>query len=349
MEVKEWQSCGVPARQGSAMCYLDGLMFLFGGRAAKVKREYLSDFWVGSEANRTWQEVQQSNDTELWPCKRHNHGMVPCTSRKSIFLYGGATHGEIIREKPSIRYKPKYLDDLWEYNIVSRTWTNHNIPGPSGKNALTLSAARGGAFLFGGFGEEFLDDLWFISIPHSPELPYWKRISCSTGPSARAYHAGVVDSNSSLYIAGGYEWNSQERREVYFSDFWRFDIAQSQWERLQDFPLARNRCTLAACPDEHIVLINGNYFDYSTHEDVFLRQYEVFCKGEWNSVQRDITPSALFPAVSHMASCSCDNTIWLFGGEKHTIRYNATYEVKRKRILQLCGRLEVSIFFGVLR
>jgi hypothetical protein len=157
-----------------------------------------------------------------------------------------------------------FLDDLWEFNIATKTWTFHaggqNLPGVYGTqnvaSAGNLPGGRWGAsarldasgnfWLFGGFGCDstkpncsnlLLNDLWKYSAGQ------WTWISGSiTGNSAGSYgtqgstaatnqppgrQASVawIDNTGNFWMFGGFTSGTNG-----FNDLWKFDtVATKQW------------------------------------------------------------------------------------------------------------------------
>ena len=157
-----------------------------------------------------------------------------------------------------------FLNDLWEFNIATKTWTFHaggqNLPGVYGTqnvaSASNLPGGRWGAsarldasgnfWVFGGFGCDstgpncsnlLLNDLWKYSAGQ------WTWISGSiTGNSAGSYgtqgstaatnqppgrqaSAAWIDNSGNFWMFGGFTSGTNG-----FNDLWKFDtVTTKQW------------------------------------------------------------------------------------------------------------------------
>ena len=119
------------------------------------------------------------------------HAMVHDRNRNKIILFGGRSSGGA------------FLDDTWEFDPLTNTWTEFIVTGgvrpPARFNhSLAYSTATGLVYLFGGPGN--LDDTWTFRSNTST----WTDVSSATRPpgrreSAMAFH----DIEANVVLFGG--------------------------------------------------------------------------------------------------------------------------------------------------
>jgi hypothetical protein len=161
----------------------------------------------------------------------------------------------------------EFLNDLWDYNIATSTWTKHaggfNEPGVYGVQGTPAAAnlpggrwgstgrldASGNFWLFGGFGCDstgttcsngLLNDLWKYSGGQ------WTWVSGSNTqnqngsygvqgtpdpanvPGARQAPVSWIDNTGNFWLFGGYNL-SQTGQPNAFNDLWEFDSTAGIW------------------------------------------------------------------------------------------------------------------------
>jgi hypothetical protein len=169
----------------------------------------------------------------------------------NLWLFGGQDGGL------------QFLNDLWEYNIGTKTWTQHagggNLPGVYGTQGVASASnlpggrwgasaridASGNVWVFGGFGCDstgstcsnlLLNDLWKYSGGQ------WTWVSgANTGNQAGVYgtqgtaaasnvppgrQASVawIDNSGNFWMFGGFTSGTNG-----FNDLWKFDPVAKQW------------------------------------------------------------------------------------------------------------------------
>ncbi len=172
---------------------------------------------------------------------------------KTLWLFGG--YGL------SGNDKPRYLDDLWSYNLRRKRWRLWAKGPPSqgrGKRpaayplgrvaSMTWKGVHGTFWMFGGFGEtrggiaNGLQDLWrFDAANHR-----WTRVGGSlvgnvpgrygtharsgprTWPGARSGGATWTGHRGHLWLFGGYG-DGAGHRAGWLNDLWRYNPARNRW------------------------------------------------------------------------------------------------------------------------
>ena len=150
------------------------------------------------------------------PGGRVYHAMEYDSSRRKIVLFFGYTN------TPHV-----YLNDVWEYDIVSMTWSKITVTGTSptirGRHSIVYDSDRNIFVLFGGSGGVTkFDDTW----EYNGATTTWTQIFPTGGvkPPAR-YSATVAYDNvrKKIILFGGTDG------VTYFDDTWEYDGTTSTW------------------------------------------------------------------------------------------------------------------------
>jgi hypothetical protein len=185
---------GIPAssnspgsRHVSAFWLLDNDLYLFGGNGfGSLSMGYLNDLWKYSIQDNQWvylsgsmtADVQGNYGSQNIPSATNQPGSRASSSywasenNSMLYLFGG-----------SAAITTEQLNDLWQFDVTTNTWTwisgtsvgNH--PGVSGELGLpsvnNIPAGRLGAvsfaqnnylWLFGGYTNYYINDLWRYNI-----------------------------------------------------------------------------------------------------------------------------------------------------------------------------------------
>ena len=163
--------------------------------------------------------------------------------------------------------RERELDDTWEFDVNSSTWTIvSSAESPSGRAGLALASAENGlVYLFGGgsFDWELItsleESLLYNTIIPSDDSSWvldlstgiWRRhLVPGDIPPPRAF-AGFSSRGLSLYLFGGLG-----KKKKKLNDLWEFDIQNSKWTLLQveNIPSARFGMTLIARQDSLFIV-----------------------------------------------------------------------------------------------
>ncbi|ETO23967.1 hypothetical protein RFI_13191 [Reticulomyxa filosa] len=102
-------------RKSSTLVYHDGCLYLFGGN---YKEKCLNDFYKYDIKSRCWSQIVVKGKI---PSARDRHSLT-LVNEESLVLFGGFG-GE-----------QEFLNDLWSFDIKSKTWTllpeQGSIPSP---------------------------------------------------------------------------------------------------------------------------------------------------------------------------------------------------------------------------
>ena len=199
----------VPGARGSAASWIDssGNLWLFGG--SNAVGTLFNDLWEFSPTNETWTWVSGA-DTGSQPGAYGTMGVsstanVPGSrsnavswidSSGNIWLFGGVGYDSV--------GVSGYLNDLWEFNPSSKTWT-----WVSGSSTLELFAdgLRGQPGIYGTLGN-----------PNAANVP-----------SGREFAVSWIDGNGNLWLFGGYGQGSATSGAGVLNDLWEFNPTNQQW------------------------------------------------------------------------------------------------------------------------
>ncbi|NQV01579.1 MAG: hypothetical protein HQ542_02960, partial [Bacteroidia bacterium] len=118
------------------------------------------------------------------------------------------------------------LNDFWEYDTYSNTWTQKApLPG-RGRAYATAFAIHDKIYIgLGNNGTAYLKDWW----EYTPSTNSWKRMEDLAGEARTGAMGFSVDSKG--YIIGGVSYTLKPLR-----DAWEFDPIQNTWTQLDQFP-----------------------------------------------------------------------------------------------------------------
>jgi len=138
-------SPGPVARIEDAMVWCGGTMVMFGGHDLNFNR--LDDLWEYNTATRSWLNRTPSPRPAAWPSRRAGHAMACDPVGQRVIVFGGWTeNGNFLNGT--------FLNDTWEWNTVSNTWTNRTPAGtkpvPRRGAKMVYDAVNTRMVMFGG-------------------------------------------------------------------------------------------------------------------------------------------------------------------------------------------------------
>jgi hypothetical protein len=198
-----------PARDSHAMAYdsARGKVVLFGGYGGDAYP--LQDTWEWDGASGTWTE---RTPTDTSPPARAHHAMSYDSARGKVVLFGGDTGTST-------------LDDTWEWDGASGTWTKRTPSGASpparARHAMTFDSARAKVVLFAGdTGSSILQDAWEWE---GASGTWTERTPAGASPPARSSHAMAYDSARGKVVLFGGDTGAPVQ------DTWAWDGASGTW------------------------------------------------------------------------------------------------------------------------
>jgi hypothetical protein len=155
--------------------------------------------------------------------------MVWDSTRERLWLFGGNASEE------STAYAP--LDDLWDFDPTTSTWTEHTttgeLPAPRLQHGMLYDPERDRLVVYGGSDESafgpsavYSRPLWALDL----ETFSWILIDPGDiGPGGRFWVSLAYDTKEDGYLLfGGHDDGDLGNR----NDMWRFDPNGSAWQEL---------------------------------------------------------------------------------------------------------------------
>jgi hypothetical protein len=132
------------------------------------------------------------------PAAREHAAMVVDEAGKRIVMIGGSG------------YAPQgtALGDIWQFDLTSKTWTEitnatGDVPPPAGSRRVAQVPGQPTAYLFGGYGDNFVlfDDFYRVDVSGGGLA--FKKLTNSTSPSPRGLHGFSYDSETNRFFTFG--------------------------------------------------------------------------------------------------------------------------------------------------
>lgn len=170
-----------PPRVGVTMASIGETIYVFGGRDAEHKE--LNELYSFDTSTNKWALLSYGDNG---PPFRSYHSMT-CDDQ-SVYIFGGC--GLTGR-----------LNDLWAYNVVTRSWVEFPLPGDSckGRGGPGLATVLGKIWVVYGFSGDELDDVHCFDRIEGK----WSQVQTSgEKPSARSVFS-TVGIGKYIFIYGG--------------------------------------------------------------------------------------------------------------------------------------------------
>ena len=226
-----------------------------------------------------------------------SHTSAATAPNGKIYVFGGGKGGGFTET----------LDDIIEFDPVTRSVTTLRATLPSARNATSAATAPNGKiYVFGGDkrgggGDNRLDDI----IEFDP-ITQERTTLRATLPSARDSTSAATAPNGKIYVFGGAGWQetSSGAHSVIFDDIIEFDpVTQSVTTLEVTLPSARDSTSAATAPNGKIYVFGG-----STRYDGII---------EFDPVTRSVTTlRATLPTWTDYSSAATapNGKIYVFGG-----------------------------------
>jgi hypothetical protein len=234
---------GPIARQGAAMAYdpLRDRILMFGG--SDDAGTVLGDTWEWNTVAKTWSQLSLSPS----PPPRVGSRMVYDVANDRIVLQGGWNSTTSVT-----------FSDTWEWDPVSRTWSNLNPGVSSGTgrpfsartyHGLVYNTTNDRVTIFGGRGASDLNDLWEL------QGNTWVDVTPGgTLPPGRGWSGVTYESaNDRLVLYGG--WNNTG--QFSYIDTWAWN--GSSWTQLPNGPTARDSHAMVWDPVRGVSMVFGGF------------------------------------------------------------------------------------------
>ncbi len=225
-------------REGPSYCYdeIGSVMVIFGGYAVGV---YLNDTWEYDFSTSTWTEIVTGSS----PLGREWGAMAYDDDNQVCVLFGGLTSGSVM------------LDDTWEYDVTTNTWTEIPAffhPGQMISSAMAFDTGAGRSILVGldfitstmqTWAYEASLDVWIFQVEGSPS------------PAVSGHAVAFDVSIGKTVLFGGIEGGFPP---TFHSDTWEYDYFGNTWTfRGTSGPAARHSHAMAYHSSDNAVYLFG--------------------------------------------------------------------------------------------
>ncbi len=275
-------------RYGAAMAYDDvnDMVILFGG-SSWISPWVRNDTWALDIGEWTWVKVNTVGDPPL----RKNHGASFDSDEGVMVVFGGLDADD------------QDLNDTWEFDILTRTWTNTTTASPP-------TACEFPAMTYIGNGLSLMFGGEFDTKPYHRNLCWVYNSSSNTwsagntGPEPRAAAGLVYDVQADRAVLFGGEAGSQ------INDMWEYEIGSGNWTRLWEPGTPDDRWSFGFVYDDHndrCILFGG--YDGRCFNDTW--EYDPYSR-EWTRIETTNAPSPR--GWFDMVYDSNEDLMVLFGG-----------------------------------
>jgi hypothetical protein len=297
---------GPPSRIEDTWVYdsVSARFLMFGGYDLNWNR--LNDMWEYNAASRTWADVSPA--TGARPERRSGQAMAFDPVRRVVIVFGGLLDDL------------SYLNDTWEWNTVTKTWTNVT-PGasPAARQGARLvhDATNGRLVLFGGVdANTFYADTWVWNLSAHTWTPLATTANSPAGRPfvGRTFPGATFNPNAGhgVTVFGGIGYPAGSGTVTDFNDTW--ELRGTVWTDVTPAggnPPGRGWTQLVWDPLFTRIVMFAGYrvaAPAQSYGDTWS-----FANGAWS----EIVPQAAGPGIrdSHgMAYDTARNRIVVFGG-----------------------------------
>lgn len=205
-----------PRLREHALAYSKSLnqLFLFGGNATGWPYENAS--WRQNKAG-VWQRI---SSTTTLPSARYGASLIPDDLNHAVVLFGGSNAQDVALNETWLFKAQQWQKLPLTTTPLSRTY-----------HSVATNPISGNSYLFGGNnGVYYYNDLWQYQHESWHLIKPGSQTYTETAPRWRTQAALAYDPQTKrLYLFGG-----RNRNGTVLADFWMFDLATSDWTRLDD-------------------------------------------------------------------------------------------------------------------
>ena len=207
-------------RMGSRMVYdaESDRVILFSG-ADLDTGEMLEETWSYDYESNTWINLQPT----VSPSPRVFYDVVYHPEVDRIVMFGGETAVDDVFV---------LLDDTWEYDYNSNTWTELQpsvAPTSRCYHSMAYDRRSNQIFIFGGVLNETdwpyeptIDETWAYDY----DVNIWKQLSPKKSPSERSWQQMVGTKNEVIMFGGG------PSRWTYTNETWSYNSRSNKWKEI---------------------------------------------------------------------------------------------------------------------
>ncbi len=233
------------ARNQPRIVYIENnKILMFGGNNFDSGR--LNDTWIFDLTTKEWTDV---TPTGTKPLPRNSNEMVYIGNDK-VILFGGTTGTD-------------YLNDVWEFNTSTYSWTELMANNPSPTNQPEVRSGHSMVYIgndkilsFGGSNWVtdiiYFDDTWIYDINANS----WTEITGTPHPIDRS-GAGIAydDDNNIVVLFSGYSDSGSGNQ----NDTWEFDVTSETWTEIttSNTPAIRTSCRMIYTGNNRVIMFGG--------------------------------------------------------------------------------------------
>jgi leucine-zipper-like transcriptional regulator 1 len=283
-------------------------LIVFGGDNGKTM---INDLITYDCKNSSWGRAL--NNTP--PSSRYHHSAVVYQS--SMFVFGGYT----IDSNTNFCNK----NDLYEYKFSTGTWhiwqPDHGaLPSPRSAHGAVVYDHK--LWIFAGYGNVRLNDMWFIQL-NAPSNKYWIEVNQNGDQPPTVCNFTIAVVGDSMYLFSG-QSGARTSNHLY-----KFDFKTFSWSKVSSNYILRSTCSPPERRSGHIMVAYdqtlyiyggglGNIFFSDLHS------FDLTTK-TWNSITLSTVPSGR----SFMAASVHGEYLYIFGGNgDQNTRSNELYRFK---------------------
>lgn len=206
-------------------------IWVFGGSLGNNTTTVTNDLWAFDALAGTFTQVQAHGAVGAPPARgRHCAAWNPATSK--LVVFGGNTRGAT----------PTLLNDTWEYDATSNTWTNvtpvGTSPSPRQFASLAYDPVLGGMLLFGGQTNDAApninDNETWLFLGGA-----WSLLTPATSPQARSQHSLVTRTDfGDVLLCAGLDNGIVAPDQIRFLDVWTWNGVT--WTKISDCDVLTN-------------------------------------------------------------------------------------------------------------
>jgi hypothetical protein len=266
-ELKHWQEqfpgSAPTSRAYFGMATVDGddKAVLWGGTW------YLTDTWVYDYSTNKWIDKTPNPIPSSYPLTRYYPRLSSIYGDDKVVLFGG-------------QYGSSYMDDTWEYDVSTDTWTEKAInttkPTGRGNGGLAPIGGHDKMLLFGGYNwgvsGYYMNDTWVYDSSDGSWTDMTPVTPPSSYPSIRwAPNMVSIHGTDKVLMFGGLTTYSN-----YYSDTWIYDLSANSWTKktpVSGSPTGRAQAGMATIyGDDKVVMFGGMTYSggYKYYDDTWV-------------------------------------------------------------------------------
>jgi hypothetical protein len=213
LERKTWTTMGPEAREHAALVVdtTGNRILMFGGSGYAPQGTPLDDSWEFDLASETWTEITPTGDV---PPGGGSRRVAQVPGQSIAYLWGGYGAG-------FANFGNLYRVDYSSGGAVFTELVQNGAPPARSLHGFAYDAQTARLFVFAGFGNTVLDDLWTATL--DGDTANWTQVSLGNAPSPRyGFFYGVDETRGRLILFSGAQSGGQPLNPA--RDTWALDL-----------------------------------------------------------------------------------------------------------------------------